>query len=86
MFILDNHRPLHLANIYSKYSVVVFDDTFNPEDGDYDEDSLPSDGSDLSGGISSSDSDSDGMESEEDEEEIFEEVVKYVWYLFFFNI
>ena len=72
MFILDNHRPLHLANIYSKHSVVVFDDTFDPS-GEYDMDSLPSEGSDLSGGLSSSESEH-SSEDEEEDEEMFDEV------------
>lgn len=39
-FIMDNHRPFHLANIYSPYAVTVFDDlalyfdtAMLPEDG-----------------------------------------------------
>eukprot|EP00601_Ochromonadales_sp_CCMP2298_P023415 CAMPEP_0173300684 /NCGR_PEP_ID=MMETSP1143-20121109/17362_1 /TAXON_ID=483371 /ORGANISM="non described non described, Strain CCMP2298" /LENGTH=165 /DNA_ID=CAMNT_0014241093 /DNA_START=262 /DNA_END=756 /DNA_ORIENTATION=- len=58
-YILDNHRPLHLGNIYSPESVVVFDDTYDP-DGEL---SLPSDGADLSG--SGSDSDEESQESED---------------------
>ena len=73
-FILDNHRPLHLANIYSRHSVVVFDDTFMPEEDDME--SLPCDGTDLSGGISSSDSDSSSDGDVEDEEDLYDEVYK----------
>lgn len=73
VFILDNHRPLHLANIYSKHSVVVFDDNYDA--GEDDSDSLPSDGSELSGGISSSDSEGSSSDDDaEDEEDMFDEV------------
>lgn len=84
VFILDNHRPLHLANIYSKHSVVVFDDSYDA--GEDDAESLPSDGSELSGGNSSSDSEgssSEGDEGEEDDD-MFNEVKKtfiFVCYL-----
>ena len=78
-FILDNHRPLHLANIYSRHSVVVFDDTFDPQGDEYENEGggqdVPCDGSDLSGGISSSDGESSSEEEEdEEEEEIYDEV------------
>lgn len=53
-FLLDNHRPLHLSNVYSRYNVVVLDD------GSIRNDDLPSDGSDIS-------SDEDGGESESDD-------------------
>jgi len=72
---VDNHRPLHLANIYSKHSVVAFDDMYLPEE-DYDMQSLPSEGSDLSGALSSDDESRSSEEGEEDDEEgsDFEEV------------
>lgn len=75
MFILDNHRPLHLANIYSKHSVVAFDDMYHPED-DYDVDSLPSEGSDMSGAFSSDDESksSEEEDDEDDEDDDFEGV------------
>lgn len=74
-FILDNHRPIHLANLYSRHSVVVFDDTFDPYDDDGDQ-NIPCDGSDLSGGLSSSDDDSASTTSTGglDEEDLFDEV------------
>ena len=80
-FIMDNHRPLHLANIYSRHSVVVFDDTYDvngdeEEGGGGDTGSIPCDGSDLSGGISSSDSDDSSSEEEDDgeDEDLYDEV------------
>jgi hypothetical protein len=73
-FILDNHRPLHLANIYSRHSVVVFDDTFDPNEDEGDN-QVPCDGSDLSGGLSSSDdSDSSSSGGELEDEDLFDEV------------
>jgi cell division control protein 45 len=50
-FILDNHRPVHLANIHSNHQVVVLND------GSIVDDNVPSDGSDLSGDESDSCSD-----------------------------
>jgi cell division control protein 45 len=58
-FLLDNHRPLHLANVYSRYNVVVLDDG-SIEAGD-----LPSDGSDLSSDDDDSNSDEDDGETSE---------------------
>jgi hypothetical protein len=57
--LLDNHRPLHLANVYSRYNVVVLDD------GSIGADDLPSDGSDLS-------SDDDDDSNSDDDEEMSE--------------
>lgn len=59
-FVMDNHRPLHLANIYSAFAVTVFCDIGVPGD---DED-VPDDGSELS----VNDFDDDELEGEEEEE------------------
>jgi hypothetical protein len=60
---------------------VVFDDTYEGgyEDGyDNDNDSLPCDGSELSGGLSSSDDDDSDSDSENpDEDEDFDEDVPF---------
>ncbi len=64
-YVLDCRRPIHLANVYAKSSVVVFlDSTQKLEE-------LPSDGDNLSGddSSSSSESDSDSDDSDDDEEE-----------------
>lgn len=67
--IFDNHRPLHLANIYSRHSVVVFEDADMMEaDSIY----IPSDHSDAD---ESSDSAEDNSESDQDEDEIEEVIV-----------
>ena len=59
-FILDNHRPVHLANIHSRHNVVVLDnESMNWED-------IPSEGSDLSDPEDSS-SDDDSDESDGDD-------------------
>ena len=42
-FIMDNRRPIHLANVYSNYNVVVLDD-----DIEFTSSTILSDGSDLS--------------------------------------
>jgi hypothetical protein len=54
-FIMDNHRPFHLANLYSPYAVVVFDDNVFA----LNEDLLPEDGSDVSCNESENDDDED---------------------------
>jgi hypothetical protein len=63
-FILDNHRPFHLANVHARHNVVVFDDSHeieaNNENG-----VVPSDGSELSGA-----SDDDTSEEDDDADEI----------------
>lgn len=65
---MDNHRPFHLDNIYSRYNVVVFDDESEIREGiSY----IPSDGSDVSSEGESSDED-DEAEVENDEEEVEE--------------
>ncbi len=62
-FILDNHRPFHLANVHARHNVVVFDDSHeieaNNENG-----VVPSDGSELSGA-----SDDDTSEEDDDADE-----------------
>jgi CDC45-like protein len=69
-FIFDNHRPFHLANIHSRYNVVVFDDDIEIS-RDIAEGFIPSDASDLSAASEndSSDEDDDDDEEEDDVEE-----------------
>jgi len=59
-YILDNHRPIHLANIYSRTNVIVLDG------GSVDDlaDVIPSDGSDLEsvGDSTSEENDSDSVD------------------------
>jgi hypothetical protein len=52
---------LHLANVYSRYNVVVLDD------GSIGADDIPSDGSDLSSDDDEDDEDDDDSNSEEDD-------------------
>lgn len=59
-YVLDNKRPFHLANIYSRHKVAVFDDS----DGDNDED-IPDDDGDLS--LDSRSTDDDDLESHNEE-------------------
>lgn len=56
-FIIDNHGPVHLANIHSNHNVVVLNDGRVADEGE----GIPSDGSDLSvdGSQSSSNEDDD---------------------------
>ena len=61
-FIMDNHRPFHLANVHSRHNVVVFDDLQEMEEDQHNQ-VIPSDGSDLSG-----DSDGDDTSEEDDDE------------------
>lgn len=77
---LDNHRPLHLANVYSRYNVVVLDD------GSIGADELPSDGSDLSSDDddddeddSDNDSNSEGDEKIADVEKLAPQVSRFPW-------
>ena len=81
IFIMDNHRPIHLENIYSKHNVVLFD---NQADIEEDERGfhLPSDGSIVSSGddkdedddnSSNEDVDIDEDDNDEDEDEFDEE-------------
>eukprot|EP01041_Mallomonas_annulata_P001351 gene1351-2609_t len=59
-YILDNHRPIHLANIHSNWNIKVLDD------GSLDKlpEPIPSDGSDLDFNDDPSDSDEDKEESD----------------------
>lgn len=69
-FILDNHRPFHLANIHSRHNVVIFDDSQEIDD-DHHNGVIPSDGSESSGA-----SDDDTSEEDDDEEEAEDTEVK----------
>ena len=57
--IFDNHRPIHLANKYSRHNVVVFDDETEME---MESNDMPSSGSEA-------DEPSDSASSDEDEDE-----------------
>mmetsp|Transcript_24549 Transcript_24549/g.45758 ORF Transcript_24549/g.45758 Transcript_24549/m.45758 type:complete len:534 (-) Transcript_24549:1114-2715(-) len=57
-FIIDNHRPVHLANIHSNHNVVVLNDGSIADD-------FPSDGSDLSADNSDSSSNEDGDDDDD---------------------
>lgn len=61
-YVIDSHRPIHLANVYDRERVFVLHD----EEEDMEAANLPSDGEGLSGGEESSD------EEEEEEEEMEE--------------
>ena len=68
-FIIDNHRPIHLNNIHSKYSVVIFDDEVEmAEDANY----IPSDGDDNSEAAAEEDSDEE-LDGDNEEEAAFDE-------------
>jgi CDC45-like protein len=67
-FIFDNHRPFHLANIHSRYNVVVFDDDIEIA-RDITEGFIPSDASDLSAASDNDSSDEDEDEDDDDQEE-----------------
>ena len=58
-FIIDNHRPVHLANIHSNHNVVVLNDGSISED-------FPSDGSDLSVCNTQSSSNDENDDDEDD--------------------
>lgn len=60
-YVIDSHRPIHLANVYDKERVFVLHD----EEEDMEAANLPSDGEGLSGGEESSDEE----EAEEDDED-----------------
>ena len=62
LYVLDSHRPYHLANIHSARSVVLFNDRAWDDD-------VPSDGDTLSGEEVTTDEDSDDDSSDEEEEE-----------------
>lgn len=59
-YVIDSHRPYHLANIHVGKDVVLFNDR------PLDEDEIPSDGDDLSGNDDSSSSSSDEDDEEDD--------------------
>ena len=61
LYVLDSHRPYHLANIHSARSVVLFNDRAWDDD-------VPSDGDNLSGEEVTTDEDSDEDSSDEEEE------------------
>ena len=65
-FVLDNHRPFHLSNLYSRHNVVLVDDAIN-ENAD-DDSVTPSDGSVLS--LDSAASSDDDGESDDDDDDI----------------
>ena len=61
IYVMDCRRPVHLANVYSPSSVVVFlDSTQDPKD-------MPSDGDNLSGDDSTSDESSSSSDSDEED-------------------
>jgi cell division control protein 45 len=70
--IFDNHRPLHLANIYSRHSVVVFEDADMMEaDSIY----IPSDHSDADEASDSAEANSESDEDDDNDDDENEEVV-----------
>lgn len=62
LYVLDSHRPYHLANVHSARSVVLFNDRAWDDD-------VPSDGDNLSGEEVTTEEDSDDDSSSEEEEE-----------------
>ena len=66
-YILDNHRPFHLANIHSRDSVVVFDDA-DEIDAEAAHEVVPPYGSDMSA------PETDGTSGEDDDDDMGEEV------------
>jgi hypothetical protein len=64
-FVLDSHRPYHLANIHAGKNIVIWNDYdhWHLEDG-----GIPSDGDGLSGDEDEEDEETDEDESEEDSE------------------
>lgn len=60
-YVIDSHRPIHLANVYDKERVFVLHD----EEEDMEAANLPSDGEGLSGGEESSDEE----EAEDDDDD-----------------
>lgn len=70
-YILDNHRPIHLKNIYSRHNVVVFDDA----DANEIEDDIPSEASEMASDVGDDDMDLESSDDEvdEDDEEFDEE-------------
>lgn len=70
-FVLDNHRPYHLANIHAGKNIVVWNDYdhWHLEEG-----GIPSDGDNLSGDEEDSDDEEESDEDESDEDESVEDV------------
>ena len=68
VFILDNHRPIHLANIHSVDNIVCFDDNFRIE-YDLANDLIPDEGMDDVDLSSSEDEDEDVEDDEEDDDD-----------------
>eukprot|EP00592_Proboscia_alata_P021575 CAMPEP_0194406978 /NCGR_PEP_ID=MMETSP0176-20130528/5038_1 /TAXON_ID=216777 /ORGANISM="Proboscia alata, Strain PI-D3" /LENGTH=858 /DNA_ID=CAMNT_0039206365 /DNA_START=274 /DNA_END=2850 /DNA_ORIENTATION=- len=74
VYVIDHHRPCHLANIYADRNVVIFSEEMEEEDD------VPSDGDFLGGseeeeGESDSDSDSDSDDSDDSDGEKDDESV-----------
>lgn len=67
-FVMDNHRPFHLANIYSAYAVVVFDDSAESVSNAL----IPDEGSDLSD-LDESDEEVEDDQSEGADDDGFDE-------------
>ena len=63
LYVLDCKRPIHLANVYARSSVVVFLDSTQKLH------EMPSDGDNLSGEDSSSDDDSDSDDDDSDSDD-----------------
>ena len=64
-YVVDSHRPIHLANVYDKERVYVLHD----EEEDMDAANLPSDGEGLSGGEESSDEEGGGDDDDDGDAE-----------------
>jgi hypothetical protein len=92
-FVIDNHRPIHLSNVYSRYNVVVFDEydtrgldpADGPELGHYDMSSISRDEDDDSSdeGRDDDDDDDDEKDSVDDDEEgaDMDGAMNAVWFL-----
>eukprot|EP01035_Chromulina_nebulosa_P018949 gene18949-24757_t len=80
VLILDNHRPMHLANVYSRYNVLIFDDVSDVHSIENDE-LYPSDGTVLTALESSSDESSSNGDDKEiiesDDENIEDEEAEF---------
>jgi len=64
-FVLDSHRPYHLANVHAGKNIVLWNDY---DHWHKDEGGIPSDGDDLSGESGSDDDETDEEEGDTDEE------------------
>lgn len=62
-YVIDSHRPVHLANVYERERVFVLHD----EEEDMDEGHMPSDGEGLSGGEESDDDDGGSADDNDDD-------------------